>query len=287
MMAVLTVVFFFTLFLMCLNRHRMDFKVWNIIFIILDIGAFFAWNYAAYLHGWLKTGWMTLGNISPFIFTVIPLTLFMSEKVRSYAYSAIAFLSVGMFIAMLVTPNLAYLVDYEADANFLHTSEAVCHLVCALYGLFLALAGKVKTNFKHWVKSMVFMYSVIAFGVFLNFVFHTDNFGMDPYGGYRIYMINIFGSFWATLGAYIAGVCLVLTVGLQFCHLLEYISIKAEQYIGHMEPPPLVSLEETIAAAEKAEAIEKERELKRLHLAERREKRKFKFKRKNKNGEDQ
>ena len=59
------------------------------------------------------------------------------------------------------------------------------------------------------------MYSVITFGVILNFLFHTNNFQMDPYGGASIYMIDIFGSFWVTLAAYYLGVMLVLTLGMQ------------------------------------------------------------------------
>ena len=38
---------------------------------------------------------------------------------------------------------------------------------------------------------------------------------MDPYGNYTIYMIDIFGSFEATLAAYLLGVLLVLTLGMQ------------------------------------------------------------------------
>ena len=59
------------------------------------------------------------------------------------------------------------------------------------------------------------MMSVIGFGLFLNYVFHMSNFGMDPYGNYTIYMIDIFGSFEATLAAYLLGVVLVITLGLQ------------------------------------------------------------------------
>ena len=38
---------------------------------------------------------------------------------------------------------------------------------------------------------------------------------MNPYGGYKIYMIDIFGSFGATLAAYLLGVLLVITLGMQ------------------------------------------------------------------------
>ena len=42
---------------------------------------------------------------------------------------------------------------------------------------------------------------------------------MDPYGDYTIYMIDIFGSFEATLVAYLLGVLLVLTIGMEIGYL--------------------------------------------------------------------
>ena len=65
------------------------------------------------------------------------------------------------------------------------------------------------------------MYSVIGFGVITNFIFHRSNFQMDPYGNYSIYMIDIFGSFGATLAAYLLGVMLVLTLGMQIGYWLN------------------------------------------------------------------
>ena len=49
---------------------------------------------------------------------------------------------------------------------------------------------------------------------------------MDPYGNYSIYMIDIFGSFEATLLAYYLGVLLVLTVGIQGTNVLDYLTGK-------------------------------------------------------------
>ena len=49
---------------------------------------------------------------------------------------------------------------------------------------------------------------------------------MDPYGNYSIYMIDIFGSFEATLVAYYLGVLLVLTVGMQVARGLFALSEK-------------------------------------------------------------
>lgn len=250
MLGILTVIYFITLFIMCLYRAKINFEVCNTVFIIVDFAAFFAWNYAAYQLGWLDNGWMTLGNISPLMFTVILLTPFMRESVKQYAYSTIAFLSVGMFFAMLITPEHAYLFNFDQEATFYLTSEAICHLVCSLYGFFLILTGKVKADFSHWGKSCIFLYSFIGLGVALNFIFRKDYFGMTPYGNYRIYMIDIFGSFYATLFAYLAGVMLVLTVGMQVGKLLEHVTaIKEHGTCGEGGEPPRKA-EESNAEAE-------------------------------------
>ncbi len=229
MLGIVLVLFFTSLTLMCLYRRKMNVKIWNFVFVMVDIVFFFLWNLAGYQRGWLDKRFMTLDNISPFTFTIIPLTYFMNKKTKDYAFSAIAFLSVGMFVAMIFSPEHAYLFSYTADASFLYTTEALCHLLCSLFGVYLVLTDQVKADGKNLVKSVVFMYLVIGFGVFLNYVFHKDFFGMDPYGNYRIYMLQLFGSFWATLIAYLLGVLVVLISGMQFTALLRRMMTEYER----------------------------------------------------------
>ena len=215
MVGLMVCCYFVTLVLLAIYRNIINVKVGNVVFILVDLVFFFFWNYGGYQRGWLDDGFMTLENISPFIMTLIPLTVFMSERVRSYCNSAIAFLWVGMFIALLISPQHAYIFNYDIEATPIYTGEAACHLIASLYGAYLIITKQVKCDAKHWRRSVVCMFSVIGFGVLLNYVFHMSNFGMDPYGNYTIYMIDIFGSFEATLAAYLLGVLLVLTLGMQ------------------------------------------------------------------------
>ena len=221
MVAIMVACYFITLILLCIYRDIINIKVANTVFIIVDIIFFLAWNYAAYLRGWLEDGFMTLENISPFIMTLIPLTVFMSDRVKKYCNSAIAFLWLGMFLALMISPQHAYIFSYNIEATFIYSAEAACHLIASLYGVYLIISGQVECNFKTWMKSIICMYSVIGFGVILNYFFHTRNFGMDPYGDFSIYMLDILGSFEATLLAYLLGVMFVLTIGLQFGYLLN------------------------------------------------------------------
>lgn len=246
-LGIFTFFFFVTLSIMCFYRSKINVKLWNTLFIIANLIAYSCWNYASYQKGWLRDGWMTLGNISPLMFTVILLIPFVKDWVKDYAYSALAALNVGMFLAMLISPEHDYIFNFNTEATFVYTSEAVCHMVCSLYGIFLVLSHQVKADFKHWVKSIIFTLSIITFGVVLNFVYHKNHFGMDPYGSASIYMIDIFGSFWATLVAYYFGVVLVLTVGMQGVSLLDRFTARFFDHAEGGSPQPSKNIDETNA----------------------------------------
>ena len=223
---IFTFIFFVSLSIMCFYRSKINIRFWNKVFIAADVVVYSCWVYASYQRGWLRDGWPTLENISPLMFTVMLLLPFFNDKVKKYAYSAFAALNVGMFVAMLVSPEHEYLFNFKTEATFEYTAEAVCHMLCSLYGIYLVLSHQVKPDFKAWVRSMAFIYPIITLGVITNFVYHKNNFGMDPYGTASIYMIDIFDGFWATLVAYYFGVALVLTIGIQAAGILDVITAK-------------------------------------------------------------
>lgn len=219
MVGLVFAIYFITLGFLIFYRHKINIRIGNLIFVIADIVFFFFWNYGTFLRGGLST-FMTLDNISPFTFTLIPFTYLLKDKIKDYAFCAIAFLNFGMLVAVLMSPEQAYLFKFMEDATLQYTAEALCHMLCALFGIYLILTDQVKTDFASWRKSLIFMYSVITFSVMLNFVFHKSFFGMDPYGGYSIYFLDIFENFFFTMLAYYLGVLIVLTVGMQVGHTL-------------------------------------------------------------------
>ena len=213
MLAIIAAVFFSAMFFMCCYRDKLEHEIIDKLFISVNTVFLFAWTYAGYELGWLKDGFMTLENISPYICTVISATVFLNEKVKSYAHAGIAFLSFGMFLAMFISPAHEAVFNYRTEVRFVHVAEAACHLIMALYGYYLILSDRVKLTLASYGKSLVFMFSSVLYGVFLNWCFHLGNFGMNMYGGYSIYFLDIFDSFAATLFAYLFGILLVLTLG--------------------------------------------------------------------------
>ena len=214
MLGVGVLCYFVTLALICFYRDKINVKAGNVIFIIADVILYLLWNIAYAENGWLQDGFMTLENISPFIFTVIPMTVFLHPKAKDFAYSAIAFLHLGLFLATLISPEYVVIFNYRTEATFAYTAEAMCHLVSSLFGLYLILTEQVKPDFRHWLKSLAFLLGWISFGVALNLILDTHCFNMNP-NRYGIYMLDIFDSFWATLAAYYLGVIALLTLGMQ------------------------------------------------------------------------
>ena len=220
-LGVLAAVFFVSLTLLCFFHDQINVKICNALFVIVDLLFYFIWNVGMYEEGWLKGSFATLDNISPMIFTVIPLTVFMKDRIKDFAFSAIAFLWVGMFLALFISPEYTYLYNYRTEASLVYTGEALCHMLASLFGIYLILTKQVKLEFSTWIKSMIFLYSIILFGVCLNVLVHKSFFGMDPYGQYSIYFMDLFGTFEATLVAYLLGIMVVLTLGMQAGYLLD------------------------------------------------------------------
>ena len=238
MLALVTLVYFVTLVLIAFNRDKINTKIGNRIFVIADIILYVFWMYGFYISGKNVTLSTLIGNISPLTCLIVAMTPIFSDKVRDYAYSTIALLNFGIFVAMLISPEHAYLFNFHAEAKPTYTGEALCHMVCSLFGVYLILTRQVKPNFDTWVKSIKFIYPIIFGGVAFNAIFHQGLFGMNPYGKYTIYMIDIFGSFEATFAAYLLGVLVVLTLGLHSGRLLDKLSEHKPKKQSE-EPPKL------------------------------------------------
>lgn len=221
MLGLVTVVYFLALALIALNRDNINVRVGNCIFVIVDIILYGFWMYGAHIQGSKLDIFMMLGNVSPLTCIIFAATPLFSDKIKDMAYSMIAFLHLGIFAAMYISPEHAYLFNFNEQATPMYTGEALCHAVCSMFGIYLILTRQVKPCFESWLKSIKFLFTIIFSGVIFNFIFHERLFGMDPYGNYSIYMIDIFGSFGATLLAYLLGVLLVLTVGMQSGKLLD------------------------------------------------------------------
>ncbi len=220
MVAILVVIYFSLVLFIAFYGTHIPPKYGNFVFIVTNVILFLSFYVVSYDVG-DNFRFQTLDNISPFTFTTLPFAYAMKDKLRDYYFKAVAYLSVGMFVAMLVTPQYAYLFSFNDTASMTFLFDALCHLNCSIFGIYLIASGQAKLTFENLKKSVIFMYSVVACVVILNYLFHTNNFGMNPYGGYSIYMFNFFEDYWATLLAYVVGIFGVLALGFGSNYLLN------------------------------------------------------------------
>ena len=214
MVGIMVVCFIISLTVICAYRKIINIRIANIVFMVVDALFFFSWTYASYVSGWNESGFLMFDNISPFIMTIIPLTIFLNDKARDYCNCAIAFLWFGMLVALIASPQSTYVGGNDADASFGHTAEAACHLIASLYGIYLIISGQVKCNLQNLKKACILIFSAIGIGVICNYLMHKSNFGMNPYGDFSIYMLEFFDTFEKTLVAYLLGVLAVLSFGM-------------------------------------------------------------------------
>ena len=220
MTGVLIALYFITITAIMAFSKEQPKKDLDWIFLTINLITFLGLN-IVYFQQDGKLTFLTFDNISPFTFTFMIFIGLFKEKL-AYAFKcAIAFLSVGMIIAMMITPQYAYIYSFVEEARIDYLLDALGHLNCSLYGIYLVASGKVKLTLPNFARAAIFMYTVITGVVITNALFHKNFFGMCPYGGYSIYMFNLFEEYWATLLAYYLGVLAVLYLGFGFNYALN------------------------------------------------------------------
>lgn len=231
MMILLVFLYFACLVAILFFHKRMNQKITIKVFVFIDLVLFIAYVINEYYrHGTFQ--FISLDQISPFMFTIIPLILVTKNKAKDIIMNTVSLLSLGMLVAMLVSPMEAFLGSYRKEASLLYWLDTLLHLNCSLFGTYLFISGTVKLKYKSLFKGVGLLYSIIMLGVSLNFIHHKNYFGMGYYSNYGIYMIRIFETYWATLVAYLLGVVLVLMLGFEYGLLLVKLnkanSIKEE-----------------------------------------------------------
>ena len=225
MMLLILVFIYFACFITILFFNKYMNPKYTLIFFMITNAALFAGYCINEYSRKGKFDFLTFDQISPFMFTMLCLCFLMNDKIKKVFLDTAAMLSLGMFVAGLISPQEAYLASYRMDANMLYVLDTLLHLNYSLFGVYLFISGIVKIEFKCVLRAAAFLYSVIGFAVICNFLFHKNYFGMGYYGNFGIYMIRIFETYWATLIVYILGVFLVLTLGFIYAHFLRNVNI--------------------------------------------------------------
>lgn len=215
-----TISYFATIFFM---KKMKSVKFWNFIFaglayisyIILVVKIFLDVGY----NDWNFQNTLPFANVSPFIFSTIPIVLFAPKKIRKHLYLLISLLSVGMLLSIAVDcihfASIGYKFHYHFLLNYLS------HFLISLWGIYLIKSKQVSLNIKNSLISSSIIISVAILMIILNCIFNTTFFGLSLNGNHSIYNNIIVSNSYLSALIYFLGLITVLVLGYIFNKIIN------------------------------------------------------------------
>ena len=169
--------------------------------VYTDVG-FYDWNFQNTLP---------VANVSPFMFTVIPIFLLLPKRVKKYAYLLVSLLSVGMFLSAIFGCIYNAAIQYKFHPHFV--LDYVAHFALSLFGVYMIRSGQVQLNKKNALISASIIFGAAVCMMVCNVIFDTAFFGLSLNGKHNIYNNVLVDNSYLSALLYFAGLAVVLLLG--------------------------------------------------------------------------
>lgn len=169
--------------------------------VYLDVG-FYDWNF----QNTLPTA-----NVSPFMFTCVPLALILPRRFKPYFLALISLLSVGMFVSTILGCIYNAAINYKFHIHF--TYDYVAHFALSLFGVYIIRSKQVQLDAKHTLIGSFLILAAATGMLILNLIFDTAFFGLSLNGKHNIYNNVLVDNSYVSALLYYAGLIVVLLLG--------------------------------------------------------------------------
>ena len=180
-----------------------------VVTIYRDTG-FYDWNFQNVLP---------VANVSPFMFTCVPLALLLPKRVRKHFLLLISLLSVGMLLSGVFGCIYNAARNYKFHLHF--TYDYAAHFALSLFGVYLVKSRQVTLSIKNALISSSLIFGTAAVMTVLNVIFDTSFFGLSLNGKHHIYAVVLTESSYPSALLYFLGLGLVLTLGYLYCSIFS------------------------------------------------------------------
>ena len=198
-----------------LMRHMKNRKLTNFIFFFITYFFYVIYllklmsnvgydNY--YFHESLATA-----NISPFMFSIMPVIYFSRGRVQKYLYLLVSLLSVGMLLSPVLNA-VSYAIN-DVTYGVIFAWDYIAHLSLSLWGIYLVKSRQVSINPKDSLVSSFIIFGVCDLMIILNLIFDTSFFGLSLRGKHHIYYNVITDNSHLSAIIFFTGLCAVLFLG--------------------------------------------------------------------------
>lgn len=168
---------------------------------------------------WNFLNTLPVANVSPFMFSIIPIILILPKKLKKHFHLLISLLSVGMFLSTVLGCIGNAARNYNFHFHFM--LDYLSHFALSAYGIFLIRSKQVKLSFKNFVISSSILFGVATTMLILNVIFDTSFFGLSLNGNHNIYNMVLVDNSYLSALIYYLGMAVVLLSGAMVCKLFS------------------------------------------------------------------
>lgn len=181
----------------------------SLVYVVYSDVGFYDWNFQNTLP---------MANVSPFMFSVMPLTWILPKGARKYLYLLISLLSVGMLFSAISSSLYNAIIGYKFHWHFM--LDYVAHLILSAWGIYLVKSGQVTLCKRDCLISGSLIVGVAFVMMMLNVMLDTAFFGLSLSGKHNIYNNVIVDSSALSALIYFVGLVVVLLLGWGFNKML-------------------------------------------------------------------
>ena len=207
----------------CLMKFMRSTALTNAIFVAAVVIPYIALSVTIYKNvgfsDWNFQNTLPVANVSPFMFTCVPLSIVLPKRIRKHFLLLISLLSVGMLLSGTFGCVYNVIRNYKFHIHF--TFDYAAHLALSLYGIYLVKSGQVKLNVKGALISSSLIGGVAAIMTALNVLFDTAFFGLSLNGKHNIYNVVITDNSYLSALIYFLGLWAVLALGYLYCSMFS------------------------------------------------------------------
>lgn len=182
----------------------------SLVYVVYSDVGFYDWNFQNTLP---------MANVSPFMFSVMPLTWILPKGARKYLYLLISLLSVGMLFSAISSSLYNAIIGYKFHWHFM--LDYVAHLILSAWGIYLVKSGQVILCKRDCLISGSLIVGVAFVMMMLNVTLDTAFFGLSLSGKHNIYNNVIVDSSALSALIYFVGLVVVLLLGYGFNKILS------------------------------------------------------------------
>ena len=206
-----------------LMRFMRNTTLTNAIFVLAVVIPYIALVVTIYrdtgFYDWNFQNVLPVANVSPFMFTCVPLALLLPKRVRKHFLLLISLLSVGMLLSGVFGCIYNAARNYKFHLHF--TYDYAAHFAMSLFGVYLVKSRQVTMSIKNALISSSLIFGTAAVMTVLNVIFDTSFFGLSLNGKHNIYAVVLTESSYLSALLYFLGLGVVLTLGYLYCSIFS------------------------------------------------------------------